>query len=181
MQRGYKTEEELEKPGIFDSVEYDILSKTISYGHVQGGKRAGMQMCSIQTMSLLDYLLCNATLQPSADNMKATFMSDAVKAYYTRADVVEEFELKLRYPALRFRLLDPADAQAAHAKAVAEGKVPRRSVGGLVGSSLKSKVTGDGAAAGSQRPARSPEKQVGKRAESETPVGSPNGKKSRGT
>jgi hypothetical protein len=174
VQRGYDTEEELEKPGILDSVEYDILSKTISYGHVQGGKRAGMQMCSTQTMSLLDYLLCNATLQPGADNMKATFMSDAVKAYYTRADVVEEFELKLRYPALRFRLLDPADAQAAHAKALGEGKVPRKSVGGSAGS-LKSgsAVTGDGAAAARHSAPASPARPPAKRGGSTTPGQSP--------
>jgi hypothetical protein len=177
VQRGYDTEDELEKPGILDPVEYDILTKKLSYGHVEGGKRAGLQMCSMQTMSLLDYLLCNAALQPGTDNMKATFMSDSVKAYYTRADVVEEFELKLRYPALRFRLLDPADAQAAHAKALAEGKGPRKSAGGL-GGGLKSgpAVTGDGAAAAASQ-ASSPQKKGSKRGGSETPVGSPSASK----
>jgi hypothetical protein len=116
------------QPGPLDPVDWDILTSRCF-----GGAREGYAMFSMMTVSVLDYLMAAATYPAGTDGgseLKRIFGSDSVLAHYRRPEVVAEFKLKLKYPPLRFRLIDPDAVPAAKGKRKSHSGVGSPSAGG---------------------------------------------------
>lgn len=89
-------------------------------------------MFSMMTVSVLDYLMAAATYPAGTDGgseLRRIFGSESVLDNYRRPEVVAEFKLKLKYPPLRFRLIDP-EAVPAKGKRKSQSGVGSPSAGG---------------------------------------------------
>jgi len=140
LQFAYGKQPEMRPPGPLDPVDWDILTSKCF-----GSAKEGYAMFSMMTVSVLDYLMAAATYPAGSDggaDLRRIFGSDSVLAHYTRPEVVAEFKLKLKYPPLRFRVIDP---QAVPAKGM------RKSQEGVI-----------------QSPSNSPSKRVGASSQGQT-------------
>jgi len=136
----YGKQPEMQPPGPLDPVDWDILTSKCF-----GSAKEGYAMFSMMTVSVLDYLMAAATYPAGSDGgseLRRIFGSDSVLAHYTRPEVVAEFKLKLKFPPLRFRVIDP---QAVPAKGM------RKSQEGVI-----------------QSPSNSPSKRVGASSQGQT-------------
>lgn len=89
-------------------------------------------MFSMMTVSVLDYLMAAATYPAGTDGgaeLRRIFGSESVLDNYRRPEVVAEFKLKLKYPPLRFRLID-AQVVPAKGKRKSQSGVGSPSAGG---------------------------------------------------
>lgn len=106
LQDGYD-KQDIEKPQYLEEIDFDILTSKCF-----GGAKDGYPMFSMNTLSVLDYLVSFSTLSSGdsdSNTQKTIFSATNLNAYFHQDAVVDEFSLKLKYPALRFRIINPED------------------------------------------------------------------------